>query len=189
VVGAPHPPPALSPPLPRGDSRVGYDDVQTTEFVEACLQCGGQRCGIAHVTLAGDDARAGVLHELDRRRQVAGGGHRIGNRCDLVTQIDGDDVGPLGGQLHRVSSTLPAGGARDERDPALERTHQGRRWPLAGSPANTGCSILMSGASSSSGPTSVNSAPTAGAALCVFSASGSAHCSTNTNVPLPSCSA
>ncbi len=33
-----------------------------------------------------------------------------------------------------------------------------------------------------------NSAPIAGAVLCVFSASSSAHCSTKTNVPLASCS-
>src|SRR6476660_2348908 len=46
----------------------------------------------------------------------------------------------------------------------------------------------MSGAPSRSSPTVPNSVATAGAALCVFSASASAHCSTNTKVPSASCS-
>jgi hypothetical protein len=94
-------------------------------LVEARLQRSPQRLLIANVV----PHRAGFLNELDRRGQIVRGGQRVGNRCDLVTDVDRDDVRAVGRQPHRLRTALTAGRAGDERNLAVECTH----WCLASS--------------------------------------------------------
>jgi hypothetical protein len=86
------------------------------ELVETGLQRSRQRSLIADVCLAGRDARAGVLDKLDGRGEIVGGGQRIRHAGDLIAKVDGDDVGALGSQSHRVGAALPAGRAGDQRN-------------------------------------------------------------------------
>src|ERR1700677_3970772 len=46
-------------------------------------------------------------------------GVAIGSALDIVADVDGDDVGPLLGQPHRVAAALAASGAGDESDLAF----------------------------------------------------------------------
>lgn len=135
----------------RGNAGVGHHDVHPAQLVEAGLQGSAQRHRVTHIGLLGHDARTGVFDQLDRGRQVLGVRERIGHAVDLLAQIDSNDVGSIGGQAQGVGAALAAGRAGDQRDLALQasarrpRCH-GRNWPLLGSPAGTGASILMSGA-------------------------------------------
>ena len=81
----------------------------------------GQRRLIANVGLLRHDSRTGVLDELDRGGQIVGGGHRVGDRGDLVADVDRDDVGAVGRQPDRLRAALTASRAGDERDLACER--------------------------------------------------------------------
>ena len=159
------------------------------ELVEPGLQCGRQRRLIANIGLSGHDSRAGVLDEFDRRGQIVGCRHRVGDRGDLVADVDRDDVGAIGRQPDRLSAALTAGRAGDERDLAVERAPLGTQLALGRIARDDGlqhldvrCAVEMLTDGSE------QSSPTAGAVLCVFRASASAHCSTNTNVPSASCS-
>lgn len=79
----------------RRDPGIGNDDVEAAELVETGLQRFCQRPPIPNVGLVSDDARAGILDELDGGGQVVGVGHRIGHRVDLIAQVDRNDVGAL----------------------------------------------------------------------------------------------
>ncbi len=111
-----------------GDAGVGDDDVEPAEFVETRLQRCTQRLFIANISLLRHDSCAGVLDELDRGGEVVGCCHRVGNRCDLVTDVDRDDAGAVGSQPDRFRAALTAGGAGDERNLAFECTHQCPRF-------------------------------------------------------------
>ena len=106
--------PAVVTRLHGGDAGVGNHDVESAEFVNACLHRGRQRCSVADVGLLGHDARAGVLDKLDRGRQVVRGGQWIRDAGDLAAQVDGDDVRAVGGQPHGVRAPLAARRAGDE---------------------------------------------------------------------------
>ena len=101
------------------DARVGHHDVQPAELGDAGVHRRLDRVEVAHVRLGRDDPAVLRLHQLDRLGEVVGRGHRQ-RALDVVADVDRDDVGALGGQLHRVTAALAAAGAGDEGDLALE---------------------------------------------------------------------
>jgi hypothetical protein len=74
---------------------------------------------VADVGVAGDDARPGVLDELDGGGEILRCRQRIGNAGDLLAQIHRDDVGACRGQSDRVGAALASGRAGDEGDFAV----------------------------------------------------------------------
>src|ERR1700757_5135277 len=148
---------------------------------------------VASCALSAPNAGTGGFADLDGGRQVVRGGQRIGDAGDLLAQVDCDHIRTVGPQANRMCAPLATRGAGDEGNPAakwafLWPAHQGRSCPLSGSPAGIGCSILISGAPARCSPTALTIPPIAGAALCVFNASSSAHCSTKTKVSPVWCS-
>ena len=95
---------------PRRDARVGDDDVEPAELVDAGADDLVERCLVAHVGRAGDDAPAEVLHR--------------GRGLVEVGQIGGDDVG-AGGRERRGRSPAPDPGPR----PVTNATRPSRSIP------------------------------------------------------------
>ena len=158
--------PAVVTRLHGRDTGVGHHDVEAAELVDTRLNSGRQRGAVADIGLLGDDPRSGVLDEFDGGGQIIGGRQRIGHAGDRRADVDPDDVGALGCQPDRVGAALPAGNAGDQRDFAGQWAWVHRRiCPLSGSPAGTGCSILMSGAPARCSPAALNILATAGALL------------------------
>ena len=62
--------------------------------------------------------RSSASTSLTVSARSSGGGHRQ-RALDIVADVDGDDVGALFGQPHRVAAALAAGGAGDEGDLAF----------------------------------------------------------------------
>ena len=81
-----------------GDARVGDDDVEAPEFADAGIDGGGQADPVAHI----GDRRVGALTFLfDQARgfvEVLRTGEGIAVGLDVLTEVDGDDVGALGCQ-------------------------------------------------------------------------------------------
>ncbi len=115
--------PTVHSALHRRDTGIGDDDVHAAELVDSGLQRRRQARLIANIGLPRDDPRAGVLDQFDGLREVLGRRQRVRDRGDLLTDVDRDDVGALGGQPHGFGAALTAGGAGDERDLALQRAH------------------------------------------------------------------
>ena len=101
------------------DSRVGDDDVQPAELLDARVDGCLQRVEVAGVDLRGVDPAVVPLDQIGGLGQVLRRGQRNLNAVDLLTDVDGDDVGALLRQPHRVRATLAAGGAGDESDLAF----------------------------------------------------------------------
>jgi hypothetical protein len=57
--------------------------------------------------------------------EILGCCERIIDRVDIGADVDGDDVGALSRKPQRVRATLPSRRAADDRDFALQQTHQG----------------------------------------------------------------
>jgi hypothetical protein len=106
-----------------GDAGVAAHDVEPPELGHALVEGGLERAVVAHVGLGGDDPPVQRFHLLDRLGQVVGGGHRDGDRLDLLADVDGDDVGALLGEPDRVAAALPSGGSGDERDLPFDPSH------------------------------------------------------------------
>ena len=79
-----------------------------------------QRSAVAHIGLVRHDPAVEILHQPHRLLQVLGRRHGIGDRVDLRADVQGDDVGALFGQPHRVGTALPPCRPGDDRDFALE---------------------------------------------------------------------
>ena len=47
------------------------------------------------------------------------------DRVDIGADVDRDDVGAVSREAHRVGATLTSRGAADNRDFAVQQTHQG----------------------------------------------------------------
>jgi len=83
----------------------------------------GQRGEVTDVGLAGDDAPVEGLHLFGCLGEVRLGGAPVWHGCDVLADVDRDDVGTLFGQPNRVRPALAPGGSRDERDLSLDSSH------------------------------------------------------------------
>src|SRR5262245_1728297 len=97
------------------DSRVGADDVQPSQLLDAAVDGGLDRFVVANVDLGGDDAAVQLLDQICGFSQVVWSGRLdLGVAAHRGTDVDGDDVGTLLGQTYRVATSLPACGSGDE---------------------------------------------------------------------------
>ena len=81
----------------RQDAGVGADRGELAELGDRPVEDLAQLLPLAHVS-SGCDAPAPVA--LDKRlrpHEVVPGGHRVGVRLDVLTDVDGDDVGAFVG--------------------------------------------------------------------------------------------
>ena len=83
-----------------------------------------QLLAVAHVGLDRYAAPARLLDDrlVSMRSSQLAMGIRVG--LDVLAYVDSDDVRALSGLKRRVSSSLTAAGARDERDLALHASRQ-----------------------------------------------------------------
>src|SRR6185437_8574207 len=76
---------------------------------------GGLHAGeVANVDLAGEYAPTAACDQVDGGNKIVRVSERIGHGVDLLTDIDGNDVGALLGQAQCVGAALPTCGACDE---------------------------------------------------------------------------
>ena len=120
------------------DTRVGNDDVETTQLFDAAVHRRLQRVVIPHIDFGGTDAAIQVLDHVGGLGEIFWG--RPGRRRALkgLADVDGDDVGALFGQPNRVAAALTARRAGDERDlafypsghqvPSTSRRASWQRW-------------------------------------------------------------
>ena len=101
------------------DARVGDDDVQPAQLLDARVDRGLERVVVADVDLGGVDAAVVALDQIGGLGQVFRRGKRNRDAVDLFTDVDGDDVGALLRQPHSVCAALSAGSAGDESDLAF----------------------------------------------------------------------
>ena len=111
----------LEHPAPAQYACVGDHDVQPAELLDGVghdLLLSGE---IADVDLTGEHLAPGRLDRADRLGEVLGRGGGVGDRVrDRTADVDGDDVGTLARQSHRVRPPLTTCGAGDEGHPSLE---------------------------------------------------------------------
>jgi hypothetical protein len=81
---------------------------------------GGERVEVTDVDLAGHDPPILFLDQRHGLGEVLRGRSRVLGGVQRATDVDGDDVGALGGQAHRLGPALPACRARDQGDLADE---------------------------------------------------------------------
>lgn len=78
-----------------------------------------------NVGLGSGDAAAELPDLRDGLVEVLGSCERVVDRADIGADVDRDDVGAVSRKAHRVGATLPSSGAADNRDFAVQQTHQG----------------------------------------------------------------
>src|SRR5262249_1741611 len=89
------------------DAGVGNGAAQSAQLLGARVHRRFQRVVIADVDLGGVDAAVETLDQISRFGQILRGGRRYQLDCvDLLADVDGDDVGALLRQPHRVRATL-----------------------------------------------------------------------------------
>ena len=62
----------------------------------------------------------GLFDQTSRLLEVLVGAQLVGHDLEVLADVDSDDVRALLGTHDRVRAALPAGGAGDEDDPAVE---------------------------------------------------------------------
>ena len=77
------------------DARVGDDDVQAAELLDAAVDSGAERVEVAHVDLVGHDAPIEVLDHVGGFGEVFGGGRGRRRVVEAAADVDRDDVGAL----------------------------------------------------------------------------------------------
>src|SRR6478672_3708953 len=77
----------------------------------------------SNVDLAGEYAPTAACDQVDGGNKIVRVSERIGHGVDLLTDIDGNDVGALLGQAQCVGAALPTCGACDEGYLALQSGH------------------------------------------------------------------
>ena len=99
---------------------VGDDGVDVTELFNARVERLLQGSIVADVRLAEKHFLPGLFHQASRLLEVLVAAQLVGHDLKVFTDVDSDDVRTLLGAHDRVRATLPAGGAGDEDDPAVE---------------------------------------------------------------------
>ena len=112
----------------RHDTGIRDDDVEAPELGHPRVHGGPHARPVADVDMRRDDPSIELLDQGDRLLQVRLGPERIGNRGQIRTDVDGDDVGALLRQGDRVTAPLAAGRAGDEGDLAVVLSHD--RLPI-----------------------------------------------------------
>ncbi|HTP18737.1 MAG TPA: hypothetical protein VMJ65_03985 [Solirubrobacteraceae bacterium] len=96
-----------------------------SELSQAAVDCRRDRRRVANVRLGSGDAAAELLDLRDGLVEILGSCERIVDRVDIGADVHRDDVGALSREAHRVGATLTSSGAADNRDFAVQRSHQG----------------------------------------------------------------
>ena len=114
----------LPEPSPVADARVGHHHVETVaELCDPRGQRGVQRLLIPDVGDPADDPGTFGFDQRDRLGQIRLGRGGVGvRRGRRARDVDRDDRRALPRQPHRVTAPLAAGGAGDERDPAIQQS-------------------------------------------------------------------
>src|ERR1700712_18075 len=86
----------------RRDAGVGQNDVELAEFSDTGVDGSGQRHAVTDVGDHGKGSAAFLLHQTCGLIEVLRPGQRVVVGGDVLAQIDGDDVGALGGQKSGV---------------------------------------------------------------------------------------
>ena len=108
-------------PSPAEHARVGDQDVEAAELLDAVGDQLTQRRVVADVDLAGQDLATLGFDRVNRLRQIFWGGRRIGDAVGhRRADIQGNDVRTLARQPGRVRPPLAARGAGDECHPPLQ---------------------------------------------------------------------
>jgi hypothetical protein len=112
------------------DPGVRDHDVEPTKLRHTGVDRRRDSGRVAHVGLARGDAAAKQLDLGDGGVgdgvvEILGCCERIIDRVDIGADVDRDDVGALSRKPQRVGATLPSRRAADDRDFALQQTHQG----------------------------------------------------------------
>ena len=102
------------------DAGIGDDDVEPAHLFDARVHRGLQRVVVADIDLGGVDPPVVPLDQIRGLGQILrrGCGDQI-DCVDLLTDVDGDDVGTFLRQPYRVRPALAAGRAGDESDLAF----------------------------------------------------------------------
>ena len=108
-----------------GDPGVCDRDVEPTELRYAAVDRRRDRRRVATVGLGNGDAAAKLLDLRDGLVEILEPCERIVDRVDIGADVHRDDVGTFSRKAHRVGATLTSRRAADNRDFAVQRTHQG----------------------------------------------------------------
>ena len=109
----------------RHDAGVRDDDVEPTKLGERGLEDFAQLSPLAHVGLLCDNSAPKLLDLSFCLRQIVGRRQGIAIRFDVVTDVDGDDVGTFFGHLNSVCASLAPSGPGYERYFSVKpTTHQ-----------------------------------------------------------------
>jgi len=100
----------------RRDAGLRDHHVQPAELAQPLVHRGAHGRRVPHVGAHRDDPPVQLLHQAAGLGQVRRGGQRIGHRVDVRAQVDGHDVGALGGEPYRVRAALAAARAGDQGD-------------------------------------------------------------------------
>jgi hypothetical protein len=99
---------------------IDHDGVEAAELGDGLLDALAHPRAVAGVGLNSQAAAVELLHLCDRFVQLVTGRHRVGHLRELGTDVGCDNVGPLLREPDGVAASLAAGGARDQRDFALD---------------------------------------------------------------------
>ncbi|CAB4620920.1 unannotated protein [freshwater metagenome] len=104
-----------------GNAGVGDDDIESAEAIDAFGDGRVEGGLVSHVGHMGDDAATFLFNEPCGFSKVLFGGGFVGDVGeDRGACIDGDDVGPLGGESAGMGSALTACRAGNQHDLVLE---------------------------------------------------------------------
>jgi len=101
-------------------ARVGDDRVDVTELFDARVERLLQGSFVANVRLAEKHLLPGLFDQASRLLEILVAAQLVRHHLKVFTDVDSDDVRTLLGAHDRVRTALPAGGAGDEDDPAVE---------------------------------------------------------------------
>ena len=98
----------------RADAGVGTHDVEVAELGDALVDGRLQLVAVTDVRFADDDPAIELLDHAGRLLRSDIARQRIAVRRDVLADVDGDDVGTLGRELHGVAAALATSGASDK---------------------------------------------------------------------------
>jgi hypothetical protein len=90
------------------DAGVGNHHVDLTELDDSSVDGGSYFAEVADVGHGGPNAPTGVPHQIGGLGKVGLGGQRVGDRSDVGTPVDGDDVHSPACEGHRGFVLAPA---------------------------------------------------------------------------------
>ena len=98
------------------NSRIGANCGESTEFLDALCQCVGKLLSVAHVSLEGQALPTRFFYECLGLLKIVPTRHWIRVGLNVLTNVDGDDVGTLAGLLDGMRPALSSTGTRNKGD-------------------------------------------------------------------------